>query len=490
MKLKVKDVNLSTGGPLIVILNYKDAKKLDIHSGDRVLLKKGRKEIIAALNVSEISRSIKHKEIGLLEEVMEVLKIKKGEELELKPTHTPASIEFIRKKLDGEKLSKKEIKIIVKDMTENDLTDVELAYFVSACYKNRLSHDEVENLTKAVLENGEKIKLGKKIIADKHCLGGIPNNRTTMLITPILAAAGLTIAKSSSRSITSAAGTADTMEVLSKIAFTPEKIKKIVKKANGCIIWGGAMELAGADDKLIKVRYPLRLDPEGLMISSILAKKASVGSTHVLIDIPIGETAKINSKKKAKSLKRKFIHLGKRLGMNIKVIITDGSQPIGNGIGPNLEARDVLYILRRDKKAPKDLEKKSIMMADKIFKLTKTKASAKIILESGLAYTKMKEIIRLQNGKSSIKPEDIELAKYSYNVKSTRRGKVSFIDNKKITKVARIAGAPEDKRAGVYLYKHLKTKVKKNEILYTIYSDSEDKLKYAKAISKDSVKIS
>lgn len=489
MRLKIKDINVATGGPLVAVLNYKDAHRLDLQGADRILLKKGRKEIIVSVNVSESSKSIKPGTIGLFEEVLDVLKPEKGSKLTIKPTHTPQSIDFIRNKLDGKKLSKKEIDILVKDLTENDLTETELAYFVSACYNHELSQEETVNFTKAVLKIGKKLVLGKKVIADKHCLGGIPNNRTTMLITPILAAAGVTMAKSSSRSITSAAGTADTMEVLSKVNFTPKKINEIIKKTKGCIIWGGAMELAGADDKLIKVRYPLRLDPEGLMISSIMAKKASVGSTHVLIDIPIGKTAKVLTKKRAKKLRKKFIDLGKKLGMKTKLIITDGSQPIGKGIGPNLEARDVLYILKRHPGAPKDLEEKAIMMADKLFKLTKTKASARKILESGLAYKKMKEIIRAQKGKSTIEPEDINPGKYSFNIKSKRNGKIIEIDNKKITKIARIAGAPSDKAAGIYLYKRVGQRVKKDETIFTIYSESKNKLEYSKTFSEGAIKI-
>lgn len=489
MRLKIKDINVATGGPLIAVLNYKDAHKLDLHGTDRILLKLKKKEIIVSINVSESSKNIKPGTIGLFEEVLDILKPKKEEVVSIKPTHIPKSIELIKNKLDGKKLSKEDIDILVKDLTENDLTETELAYFVSACYHNELSQEETINFTKAILRSGKKLNLGKKIVADKHCLGGIPNNRTTMLITPILAAAGVTMAKSSSRSITSASGTADTMEVLAKVSFTTKKIKEIIKKTNGCIIWGGAMELAGADDKLIKVRYPLRLDPEGLMLSSIMAKKASVGSTHVLIDIPIGKTAKILTRKKAKILKKKFIDLGKKLNMKTQVIITDGSQPIGNGIGPNLEARDILYILKRHPNAPKDLEEKSIMMADKLLKLAKTKASAREILESGQAYKKMKEIIKAQNGKPTINPDDIKLGRYEVNIKSGKSGKIKKIDNKKITKVARIAGAPTDKAAGIYLHKKLYDRIKKNETLFTIYSESKDRLEYAKKFSESIITI-
>ncbi len=488
MFLKVKNINIATGGPLIAILNCKDANKLDIQEGDRILLTKGKKEIIVPVNITDLLHP-KPGQIGLFSELSDVLKTKNGQKLKIKPTHTPKSIELIRKKLDGKVLTKKEIETIVKDLIENDLTEIELTYFVASCYKKNLTKKETEYFTKAAIKYGKKLKLNKKIIVDKHSPGGVPNNRTTMLITPILAAAGLTIAKTSSRSITSPSGTADTMEVLAKVKFSVKEIKKIVKKTKGCVVWGSGTELAGGDEKLIHVRHPLKLDPEGLMIASILSKKASIGSTHLLLDFPIGKTAKIKSAKEAKKLKRKFIELGKKLGMKIKGIITDGSEPIGNGIGPALEARDILYVLRRDRRAPKDLEKKSICMANKLFKMTKTKKDAKEILESGLAYKKMKEIIKAQKGKASIKPEEIKLGKFTHDYKSPKSGKIKEIDNKKITKVARTAGAPSDKEAGMYLYKHKKSKVKKGEKLFTIYSNSRDRLNRAKLISNQIIKI-
>ena len=175
--------------------------------------------------------------------------------------------------------------------------------------------------------------------------------------------------------------------------------------------------------------------------------------------------------------------------MVIKVIITDGSQPIGNGIGPNLEARDILYILRKDPKAPKDLEKKSIKMADLIFKMTGAKESAKDILNSGRAYTQFMKIIKQQQGNSKITPEEIPLGKFYYDVKSKKSGKVIEIDNKIISKIARAAGAPGDKESGIYLYKKLNEKVKKNEKLFTIYSKEKEDLNYAKKLTKNSIII-
>ena len=220
-----------------------------------------------------------------------------------------------------------------------------------------------------------------------------------------------------------------------------------------------------------------------------MAKKAAVQSTHVLIDIPLGKTAKISSKKEANKLKKEFEKLGKQLGIKTKVITTNGSQPIGNGIGPNLEARDVLYVLRKDPRAPKDLEKKSIMMADLIFKITNTKASAKELIDSGLAYQQFMKIIKEQEGNPKINPEDIRIGKFSYNYKANKSGKIKEINNKKISKIARVVGAPQDKEAGMYLNVKLKENVKKGQVLLTIYSDSKEKLKYAKSFLKDTILI-
>jgi putative thymidine phosphorylase len=489
MQLKIKKVNLSTGGPIVAILNKEDTKKLDLFALDRIKIKVGKREIHALIDVAKGKNSIKPGQIGFFEETFKILGKNKKGIAKISPSQAPKSIDAIKKKLDGKELTKKEINYIIKDLMSNSLSDIEVTYFVSACYNNGLSNEEVTELTKATIKEGKKVKLGNKIIADKHCIGGVPNNRTSMLITPIVAAAGLTIPKTSSRAITSPSGTADTMETLAKINFSVPKLKSILKKTKGCLIWHGSLDGAGADTRLIKVRYPLRLDPQGLLLASVLAKKMAVGATHLLVDLPIGKKAKLSTKKEARNLKSKFQKITKKLGIKTKVIITNGSQPIGNGIGPNLEARDILYILRRDPKAPKDLEKKAIMMSDKIFKLTKTKASAKEILNSGLAYKKMKEIIRAQGGNPRINPDKIPVGEFQYQYKASKKGKIIEIDNIIISKIARLAGASQNKGAGIYINKKLKDKVKKGEKIFTIYAENKNKLEFAKQEVKQAIKI-
>ncbi len=473
MLLKVKKLGIASGGPLIVVINQDDARRLDLHALDRIKIRKN-KDVIAVANIDEGSKTVRQGEIGLYDEIAESINAKTKGKVNVSQTKRPESISYIKKKLDGNHLSSEEINAIVKDIAENNLSQVELTYFVAACYGHGLDLDEIAALTRAIGESGNKLKIGRKRIIDKHCIGGVANNRTSMIIVPILAAAGLTIPKTSSRAITSASGTADTMEVLANVSLPINKVEKIVRKTNGCIIWGGAMELAGADDKLIKVEYPLSLDPHGILLASVLSKNVAVGTTHILIDIPTGKGAKIDIKKDGLSLSRNFIALGKILGIKVKAIITDGSQPIGNGIGPVLEARDVIFILKRDSRRPLDLEKKSIAMANILLDMAGKKQNAAEILDSGLAYKKMLEIIKMQG-----KPGHLNLAKHSYEVRSNKSGMIKEINNKSMASLARMAGCPKDKKAGIYLYVHKGYKVKKGQVLYMIYSESREKLKDA-----------
>jgi len=490
MKLKIKDMNIATGGPIIVILNQDDAKVLDFHVGDRIGIQHNNKKTVAILNFAESEKAVPRGRIGCYEVVLDKLHAKNNSLVTISLEEKPKSISYIKKKLNNEKLSYNELYTIVDDIVKNRLSDIEMTYFVSACHLNAMQTEETINLTKAMINTGEVLKFKKGPIMDKHCVGGVAGNRTTMVIVPILAAAGVTMPKSSSRSITSPSGTADTMEVLAGVSFSVKEVRKIVNKVGACIVWGGAINLAPADDRIIRVEHPLSIDSNGQLLASILAKKASVSAGHVLVDIPLGKGAKIEHRKKALFLKNQFEVVGRSAGMNIKVIITDGTQPIGNGYGPLLEARDVLWVLRNDLKGPSDLRKKSVVMAGLLLEMAgkakkgQGEKKALEILESGKAYKKMQEMIKAQGGKE-ILPENLKLAKYSFGVYSNESGKIIHIDNETISKIARDAGAPLDKAAGVYLYHHKNDKIMKGEILYTIYSNSTERLEFARGATKE-----
>lgn len=473
MKFKVKDMDIAADGILISILNEKDAKRLDLQSGDRILLRHGKKEITCILDISESSKAVPEGKIGLFEEVLDRLRVRHGGIVTLRFTGKPESVKHIREKLFGKELSYEDIYSIIDDITNDRLTSIEKTYFVSACFTKGLSNKEIIDLTKTMVETGDRLKF-KGITLDKHCIGGVPGNRTTMLVVPIVAAAGLTMPKTSSRAITSPAGTADTMECLAKVELSEKKIKQVVRKINACIIHGGSMNLAPADDKIIEVENPLSIDAEGQLLASVMAKKYSVNANAVLIDIPMGKSTKADTKAKARHLKKMFEMLGRKLRMKTKVIVTDGSQPIGNGVGPLLEAADVMAVLKNDPKSPQDLKKKALMMAGILLKMGGRKQGyklAKEILESGKALKKMLEIIKMQG-----RQEMPKLGSFNHQVKAGKKGKVRKIDNKMIAKIARMAGAPHDKGSGLYLNEKVGDKVKKGDVLYTIYAENEFKL--------------
>ncbi|MEM3341453.1 MAG: AMP phosphorylase [Thermoplasmata archaeon] len=492
MKVKTVKIEIRTGRSKIIAVGEQFGKELDLHPMDRVQLVKDDKKVIATV---DFWTEIKEKNaIGVFEEVWQALQLKEGDMVEIKPMEKPTSIEHIIAKMNGEELSEKQYVSIVDDIVEDRLTDIEITAFISAVYMNGTTTNEAYYLTKSIAEKGERLNFGDEIIADKHCSGGVPGNRTTMVVVPIIAALGIKIPKCSSRAITSPAGTADTMEVLAKVDLPASRIKEIVNKVNGCIVWGGGLNIAPADDKMIKVRKPLSLDPEGLLLASILAKKYAMGSTHVLFDLPVGQETKHKSIGEARHLERQFITLGRKLGMNIAVILTDGNEPIGQGVGPALECVDVLKVLMNRPDAPADLKDKGLMMAGKLIELIgieKFKKDgregdgyyiAKEVLESGKAWKKMQEIIKEQEGDPDITPEKIRIGKYTKEIRAPKSGKVFGVKNKLLAKVARIAGAPETKSAGVFLSAVYGKNVKQGDLLATIYAESPEKAERAFAI--------
>ena len=476
MEFKVKDMDIAAGGAMIAILNQNDAKKLNLISGDRILVINKTKEITCILNISESNKAVPENQVGLFEEVLKELKVKSGSKVNVKLTSKPKSLVPIKKKLEGKVLDYQELYLIIDDFVNERLTDIEKTYFVAASYLKGLNISEIVNLTKAMVNTGRKLHF-PGVVLDKHSVGGVPGNRATMIIVPIIASAGFTIPKTSSRAITSAAGTADTMECLTKVELTEQEIKKAVKMTGACIVHGGSVHLAPADEKIIEIEHPLSIDPEGQVLASVMAKKYSVGAKHVLIDLPAGPNTKADNEKKIKRFKQMFQIVGKGLGIDVKVVVTDGSQPIGNGVGPLLEAEDVIMVLKNDPKAPLDLREKSLKLAGLLlemsgkYKIGKGRITAEEILNSGKAWRKMQQIITTQG-----KPEKVVLGTNRFEVKSRASGRIKAINNFVISKIARSAGAPGSKGSGLYLHKKVGDLVKKGEILYTIYSENSFRL--------------
>ncbi len=469
----------------IIILNERDAKKLGVHIHDRVkIYNKGGDSTIC---IVETTKSfIDPGKIGIFKNVAEKLDLKAGDTVKVEYVMKPISTDYIRKKMEGVELSKDEIFEIIRDIVNGSLSELEILAFVMAQNFKGLTLKEMTYMVEAMAKTGEVLDFGEPVF-DKHSIGGVPGNKVTLLIVPIVASANLLIPKTSSRAITSPSGTADTMEVLAPVEFTSEELKKIVKKTRGAIVWGGSLNLAPADDIIINVKRPLSIDPTKQMMSSIMAKKLAVGAKFLVIDIPMGEGVKVQTLKDAKEIAKGFIELGNNIGIEVEAAITYGSQPVGHAIGPALEAKEALEALMG--KGPTSLIEKSTGLAGILLEMGgfalygQGKKVAKRILSSGKALKKMKEIIEAQGGDPTITPDKIILGDKKITINATADGYITHVDNKAIKQIAKAAGAPTVKEAGVYLHGKVGYKVKEGAPLLTIYSNSETKLSQAYSLA-------
>src|SRR3989339_701001 len=376
MKLKVKLLRWSAGLP-VAMLNHKTAEKIGVQLQDRIQIKtlsRHPKTLVTIIDLTD--KLVKEDEVATSSEIKQRLKLRIGQKIDVSLASPPKSFDFIKKKMNGGKLSKSEIHAIIADVVNNSLTDSELALFVSGMYQHRMNLKETISLIEAISGTGNRLKLRSKFVVDKHCIGGIPGNRTTPIVVSICAAAGLIIPKSSSRAITSAAGTADVIESIARVDFNFKEVKKIIQKTGACLIWGGSLGMVPADSKIIKVEKDLKIDPEAQLLASILAKKLAFGSKYILIDIPYGKHAKVSKIR--------------------GYILKNGDKPI-----------------------------------------------------------------------------------FTKDIHAYKSGKIKLIENKKISSLAKVAGCPSDKFAGIYLYVHLRDKVDKGDKILTLYAESKSRLNQA-----------
>jgi AMP phosphorylase len=475
-----KLLDLEAGGKYIVVMGSTDAKKLGLISSDRVELKTGDSSLIAILNIAS---EYPERTIGVFKEVKSRLSIDEGEPVQVEPVDKPESLGFIREKIFGKKLTPYKIDMIVRDVVERHLSDIELTSFVTSLQYHGTSMEEVEALSRSMINIGRTIDFGEPNILDKHSIGGVPGDKTTLLVVPIVASAGYIIPKTSSRAITSPAGTADRMEALAPVGLRFEEIREVVEKVNACIVWGGALDLAPADDIFIQVEYPLSIDP--LLLPSIMSKKKAMGSTHVVIDIPTGRGAKIKTIGEAQQLAFDFIELGNRLEMNIRCAITEGIQPVGYAIGPRLAARESLETLMG--RGPPDLVDKATSLAGVLFEMMGIKNGKELalsLLSSGKAEEKMRQIIKAQGGDPKVQPEDLVLGDKVMDIKASKSGRILWINNRSIVQVARAAGTPNDMGAGLLLNVKLGDNVKVGDVLVRIFCENDRKLNQAEALVK------
>jgi len=481
MKLLGKILDIAKRG---VLLNRRDARSIGVLDGDRVQLINPKNGISVTAFVDTTSTIAGQGTVGVYRITNERLNITEGSEIEVREAGRPASLEFIKKKMDGGKLSKDETLTIIKDVVNDDISAAELTAFITSSYINPLDMDEVEHLTRAMVETGEQIKFASRPIVDKHSVGGVPGNKISLLVVPIIAASGLKIPKTSSRAITGAGGTADLMEVLANVEFSATEVQQMTEKIGGTIVWGGATNIAPADDRIILQEYPFKIDARGQMLASVMAKKYAVGANLVVIDIPVGQHTKVLTMQDGRKLAREFIELGERLNIKVECALTFGDIPVGHSIGPNLEVREALRVLEGATE-PNSFIQKSLSLAGIAFEMSGKAARgtgaamAQELLTKGKALEKFRKIIEIQGGDPNVKSEDILPGEHEFVVRAPASGYVIEMNNRSLITLARIAGAPHARGARILLHAKKGKLIKVGEPLFTLYADRSWRLQNA-----------
>ena len=481
MKLSAKNLDIASRG---VLLNRADARSIGVLDGDRVQVNNPKNGVSVTAFVETTSTIAQQGTIGVYRFTNERLHLDEGTEIEVREATRPVSLDFIKKKMDAYKLTKEEMHTIIKDVVSDDLSSAELTAFIIASYINPLDMDEVEHLTRAMVETGEQIKFSSRPIVDKHSVGGVPGNKISLLVVPIIAASGLKIPKTSSRAITGAGGTADLMEVLANVEFSAAEVQKMTEKVGGAIVWGGATNIAPADDRIILQEYPFKIDARGQMLASVMAKKFAVGANLVVIDIPVGEHTKVPTLQEGRKLAREFIELGERLNMKVECALTYGDIPVGHSIGPKLEVIEALRVLEGATE-PNSFIQKSLSLAGIALEMSGKAARgtgammAQDILTKGKALEKFRQIIEIQGGDPNVKSSDIVPGEHQFVVKAPSSGYVIGMNNQSLITLARTAGAPHDSGAGILLHAKKGNLIKTGEPLFTLYADRSWRLQNA-----------
>ena len=447
----------------------------------------GADSILATLAIMDDEHLLAPGEIGLGEQAFRRLGLPEGTSVRIAQAKPPASLEAVRRKIGGDTLADTEIAAIIRDIARYRYSPMEIAAFLVSCAAF-MTTDETLALTRAMANVGARLAWTSPLVVDKHCIGGIPGNRTSMIVVPIVAAHGLIIPKTSSRAITSPSGTADTMEVLANVDISAERMQEIVARENAVLAWGGRVNLSPADDILISVERPLRIDTFEQMVASILSKKLATGSTHLVIDIPVGPTAKVRDQDAAVRLRKLFEYVAGKVGIFVDVVLTDGSQPIGRGIGPVLEARDVMAVLRNETDAPADLRDRAVMLAGRVLDFDpklrggRGHARAAELLASGAALAAIERLIAAQGAQ----PVQAEAGALTHEILAPGDGTVAAIDCHLIARIARLAGAPMEKGAGIDLLCKVGDAIGTGQPLYRIHATSRTGLDFARELALES----
>ncbi len=483
--LSIKHININSFNENIVYLHRDcDTYKLDeIKSLTKVEIHGGAVPVFAFLEIVEDDSIVKTNEIGLNNEAFSKVNLPEGANVTISMAGPPTSSGALQRKISGNVLSSNEYSMVMKDIVAGRYSNMDIASFLVAS-GSFMTSSEVLSLTESLVGD-EIIRWDEEnIVVDHHCLGGVPGNKTDIIITAIVSAYGLPMPKTAARSLTSCAGVADTFSVLANVDMTESKLKKMIKECRGAIVDYNSLPIASASKIVSAVEKALGITQQQHIVSSVLAIKLAAGVTHMVLDIPVGPSSRIKTTNEAMRIRKMVEYIGDMLSLEIDAVITDGSEPVGNGVGAILEARDVMKILRHKEDAPQDLLEKSLFLAGRILEFDpKLRGGqgyhvAKEILTSGRALESLNRIIYAQG-----KAPQAQLGHLTRDIVSSRAGIVESIDNYQINKIGVMAGASQYPGAGLDLLKKVGDLVEPGETIYRIHSLTSNDFAHANSLA-------
>lgn len=486
--LSSRKLDVRTGGAMIALINEVDAAENGVNIGEKVALEiAGRKrDIIVTLDTTDTL--VDEGEVGFFEDVWEKNRIRFGEVVKVKLVSQSKAVVSIRKKLLGGKLSYEEVFSIIKDISNDQLGTILTTYYAAAGYSPGFDEEEMFYMTKAMAETGDILHF-EGIVADKHSIGGVAGKGVTPIVVPIVACIeGITVPNTSTRAITSASATTDMLEVLMPMSFSQEGLESMILTNNAFMVWGGGLDLAPADDKIIQVQKPIGIESIDKFVASIVAKKIAQGVNHVVFDVPVGKGAKIETEEEFRKVKSTFERVCGKFGIKVVIHRRNVIGIDGNAVGPALECREFLRVYERDDRRSLQLEEAALRMAGDLIELCGKAEEgggykrAKDLLESGEAFDKLKQILQLQGGNKDVSSNNLEIGGITWELSAVKEGKIQNINNKKVFEVCRALGNPRIKEAGLYFYKKSGDTVRVGERLVTLYATTDSRMELAKKV--------
>ncbi|WP_448605550.1 pyrimidine-nucleoside phosphorylase [Thermoflexus hugenholtzii] len=408
------------------------------------------------------------------------------------------AVEIIEKKRDGYELSPEEIRFFVEGFTRGEIPDYQAAAFLMAVYFRGMTPRETADLTLAMAYSGRVLDLHDiaPVVVDKHSTGGV-GDKVSLVVVPLVAAAGLPVGKMSGRGLSFTGGTIDKLESIRgfRVELTVEEFREQLRRV-GAVLCGQSADLAPADGKFYALRDVTGTVPSiPLIAASIMSKKIAAGADAIVLDVKVGNGAFMKTLEDARALAQRMVDIGSALGRRVVAVISDMNQPLGEAVGNALEVKEAIATLRSD--GPRDFREHCLTIAAYMLYLGGRAGSvaegrrlAEETLSSGAAWEKFRALVAAQGGdvEQIEEPERLPRARLIREIPAPADGYIAELRAYEVGMAAVALGAgrtkkgePIDPAVGILVHRKVGDPVRRGEPLFTVHANAEERLSEAEA---------